>query len=365
MATFYEALKHKNRISMSLLKRPDVYGVGVGYANPNKPASGAGINVYTRKNIAATSVQNLKMLMAAVGTNVPVRFIGSSKFRANAAASKPKLVRPTLFNRRVRPVPGGTSIGKVDPFSTGTGGLVVIKNNQLYILSNNHVIVKNNSTAFAETVQPGPADAGRSGTDRIGRLFQFVPLRPAGVNFQDSAISIPTSNSLLNPRYLVSSSGALITLSGHLTSYPVGLQLMKSGRTTGFVRGTVEANNADVNVNYGGTLGTIMFRNQSIIRGNVGAVSLPGDSGSVWLRSDRFAAALNFAGSENGRVSISNPLGVIMSTYGVRVAVPAAGGRFRAGAIRGAAQKGNFAYVQPLTRAERKRTRAIFAKPSQ
>ena len=63
---------------------------------------------------------------------------------------------------------------------------------------------------------------------------------------------------------------------------------------------------------------------------NSGPVSLPGDSGSVWLRSsDRYAVALNFAGPADGSRSISNPIGVVMSSYGVRTAIPAAGGTFR------------------------------------
>ncbi|MFD0692827.1 hypothetical protein ACFQZT_01870 [Paenibacillus sp. GCM10027628] len=361
MATFYEALRHKNRMAPILLKRAEVMAVGVGYADPAKPAEGAGIIIYTHKQIVPSSLNSLKLTLAKAGTSIPVRFISSGMFKTNATAPKPRTIRPKqIYKNRIRPVPGGVSVGKPDPAATGTGGLVVIKNNQLYILSNNHVLIKNNSTAFSETLQPGPADGGVSGRDRIGRAFQFVRLRPGQVNFQDSAIALPTSNSILNPRYLFSAF-RLITVPGHLLSYPVGMQVFKTGRTTGFVRGTVESNNVDVNVSYGGSIGTLLFRNQSIIVGNNGAaVSLPGDSGSVWLRSsDRFAAALNFAAPSDGLRSISNPLGIVMSTYGIRTAIPAAGRTFKAGAIKGAAPRGNSAYVQPLTEQQRKRTRAV------
>ncbi|MFB9328762.1 hypothetical protein ACFFSY_22735 [Paenibacillus aurantiacus] len=362
MATFYEAVKHKNRMSPVLLKRAEVMAVGVGYADPSKPALGAGIIVYTHKKITSSSLNHLSQTIAKSGTSVPVRFIASGNFKKNASPAKPKAISPTqLYRSRIRPVPGGVSIGKLT--ATGTAGIVVIKNNQLFILSNNHVLIRDNSTAFSETLQPGPADGGISGRDTIGRAFQFVRLRPNQANFQDSAIAIPTSNGVLNPRYLFSAF-QLINVPGHLLSYPVGLPVLKTGRTTGFVRGTVEANNVDVRVNYG-ALGTLLFRNQSVIVGNNGAaVSLPGDSGSVWLRSsDNFAAALNFAGTtEGGLRSIANPLGVVMSTYGLRIAIPAAGGTFRAGAIKGAAPRGNYAYVRPLTQAQRKRSRAIFVK---
>jgi hypothetical protein len=365
MATFHEALKHKNRISPVLLKRAEVMAVGVGYADPSKPKLGAGVIVYTHNKITPSNLYSLKGVVSKAGTVVPVRFVPSGTFKTSASVSTPKAIKPTFFRSRIRPIPGGESIGKSDPFATGTAGVIVIRNNQLYILSNNHVLIKNNSTDFSATVQPGPADGGISGRDTIGRAFQFVRLRQGEVNFQDSAIAIPNSNSLLNPRYLVSSSGKFITVPGHLLSYPVGLQVFKSGRTTGFVRGTVESNNVDIRVSYGGTLGTLLFRNQSIIRGNTGPVSLPGDSGSVWLRaSDRFAAALNFAGTVDGIRSISNPIGTVMSTYGLRIAIPALGGAFKAGAIRGIAPRRNAAYVQPLSDEQRKRTRAVLVKSS-
>ncbi|UKS30354.1 S1 family peptidase [Paenibacillus sp. HWE-109] len=363
MATFHEALKHKNRISPVLLKRAEVTAVGVGYADPNKPALGAGVIVYTHQKIVPSSMNSLKGTLAKAGSAVPIRFVHAGKFNSHAQSAKPKGAKAKLFTSRVRPVPGGVSIGRVNPAATGTAGLIVIKNNQLYVLSNNHVLIRDNSTSFTSTLQPGPADGGVASRDTIGRAFQFVRLIPGGVNFQDSAIAIPNANSLLNPRYQISSSGQLITVPGHLLSYPVGLQVMKSGRTTGFVRGTVEANNVDIRVSYGGTLGDLLFRNQSVIRGNNGPVSLPGDSGSVWLRaSDRFAAALNFAGTPDGVRSISNPIGLVMSTYGLRVAIPAAGQSYKGGLIRGAAPIGNHAYVQPLTQQQRKRIRAILVK---
>ncbi|MDU0201688.1 MULTISPECIES: hypothetical protein [Paenibacillus] len=362
MATFHEALKHKNRISPVLLKRAEVVAVGVGYMDPSKPALGSGVIVYTQKKIVPSSMNSLKGTLAKAGSSVPIRFVSAGEFKRHVAAPKPKAAKIGGYQGKHRPVPGGVSLGKVDPDSTGTGGLIVTKNNQLYILSNNHVLVKNNTSASVTTVQPGPADGGQAPADTLGRLFEFTKLIPNGVNFQDSALAKPTSNSLLNPRYLIRASGRLITVPGHVNTYPVGLQLMKSGRTSGFVRGTIEANHADVRVTYGGTLGVLTFRNQLVIRGTRGPVSLPGDSGSVWLRSsDNFAAGLNFAGSDNGMLSISNPIDVVMSRYGVRTAVPAAKGTFKAGVIRGHAARGSRTLVKPLSVGQRKRIRAVRA----
>jgi len=364
MANFHEALKHKNRLSPVLLKRAEVMAVGVGYADPNKPAAGACVIVYTKKNIAAARMTSLKLTVtratgAGTGAGVPMRFVSAGTFHGHGAPKAKTGVKPTVYGNRIRPVPGGVSIGKPDPAATGTAGLIVIKNNQLYILSNNHVLIKNNSTAYAETLQPGPADGGRSGVDRVGRAYEFVRLRTDTANVVDAAIALPLSNGTLNPRYLINRNGARITVPGHLLSYRVGERFMKFGRTTEFVTGVVEANNVDVRVDYGGALGTLLFRNQSVIRGTV-PVSLPGDSGSVWLRSsDRYAAALNFAGTVDGLRSISNPIAAVMSIFGLRVAIPAPAGKSAAGAVKGAAPQGNHAYVQPLTARQRARLRLL------
>ncbi|WNR46376.1 chymotrypsin family serine protease [Paenibacillus roseipurpureus] len=365
MATFHEALKHKNRISPVLLKRAGVMAVGVGYVDPLKPSLGASVIVYTHHKIVPSGLNSLKSTAAKLGSSVPVRFLPSGTFKSHATtAIKPKAIKITSFRGRFRPVPGGVSIGKTGPSATGTAGVIVTKNNQLFVLSNNHVLIRNNATAYSRTVQPGPADGGLPVSSRIGRAYQFVPLRKGHVNYQDSSISKPLLNRLLTPRYM-RSSGLLITVPGHLISYPVGMHVVKSGRTSGYVRGTVEANNADVRVSYGGSLGTLLFRNQSVIVGNSGPVSLPGDSGSVWLRAnDRFAAALNFAGTADGRRSISNPIARVMDSYGIRIAVPAAGGSFRKGSVKGTAHIGDQSYVQPLTASQRKSNRAIRVRTS-
>ncbi|MNI07127.1 hypothetical protein D3C73_601310 [compost metagenome] len=364
MATFLEALRQKNTLSPVLLRRSDIRGVGIGYADPSKPSHGAAVIVYTRKKIISTDIT--KLIRTTLGREFPIRMISTGAFRPHGTTTKVKRkltrkLRPTLFRSRIRPVPGGTSIGRVNPFSTGTAGLITIKNNQLYILSNNHVLIRGNSPAFSPTVQPGPADGGQLASDRVGQAFEFIPFNLTGVNFMDAAIASPlnNSNSLFNPRYLMDAAGTLITVPGHLNSYRVGETFIKSGRTTGSITGTVESIGVDSRVGPYAELGgaVLLFRNQTIIVGPV----IGGDSGSVWLRqSDRFAAALLFAGSENR--SVNTPIGSVMSTFGLRVAIPASKGGFRSGAVKGWAPHGNFAYVRPLMASQRKRIKAILVR---
>jgi len=342
VTTFYDAYQLKEYIAPLALKDPKIFGVGIGYADPKNPGKGACICYYTGKS-AASAFSLPKVLTAYIKgktLSAPVRVIGTGSFKANARPV------PTRFRRRIRPVPAGYSVGL--PNLSGTVGLIVInfpQRNQLYICSNNHVLNKDNTSGFSVTIQPGGADGGTPARDRIGRLDRFVKLRKQN-NFLDAATSIPLSNSLLSPTY-----ATVGVLPGHLTSYRVGNLFYKVGRTTGGVFGRVEAINVDLKVDYSEVypqLGVIQFRNQSVIVGSR-PVSLAGDSGSVWLRSrDKFAAAINYAGTVDGLRSISYPVNWFMQVFGTRVAAP---GGAAAKTLYNRDRR-NYAWVRPLSTKE-------------
>ncbi|MGE5703395.1 MAG: hypothetical protein ACM32O_12765, partial [Clostridia bacterium] len=310
MATFYHAYLAKEKLSRSMIHKNGIAGVGVGYVNPKNPKLGAGVVVYTTSNkvsITNAAPQSVQLSVKGSTVSVPVRTIPSGKFHSFAD------VDPRRFRERIRPVPAGYSVGH--PEASGTAGLIVVNypaRTRLYICSNNHVLNKNNSTGYTETIQPGGADGGRTVRDRIGRLDRFVRLRRNGDNFLDAATSKPLRNSLLSPTY-----ATVGVLPGHVRSYSVGDRFKKVGRTTGFVRGVVESINTDLFINYGkyGGLGSIRFRNQTVITSSM-PISLPGDSGSVWLRAkDNFAAAVNFAGTSDGKRSIAYPVQWFMQVF--------------------------------------------------
>lgn len=104
---------------------------------------------------------------------------------------------------------------------------------------------------------------------------------------------------------------------------------------------------------------TITFKNQSVIRGKR-PVSLEDDSGSIWLTSKgNLAAAVNFAGSENGMLSISYPIEWFMQVFGTRVAKPLSGRLLRA--KRGKNSK--FMCIRPLPAKLANTLRPITASP--
>lgn len=342
MLTFAAAYAMKERMKHTVLKNPKIYGIGVGYKDPRHPRKGAAVILYSdarpaalREKYTALSIKQHKHR-----TDVPIRIVRTGQFCCHAD-----------YRSKIRPVKAGYSIGT--SVGSGTLGLIVAKfpkGCQRYMFSNNHVLTNPaNEKKRAETLQPGGSDNGRSRKDRVGWIKRFVQLQPKAVNFLDAALSAPVKNSILNPRY-----ATVGALPGHVTSYRVGERFKKVGRTTGFTYGIVDSVHTDIKVSYG-NLGVLAFHDQSVIRGNK-PVSLPGDSGSVWLRrKDNFAAAVNFAGSGDGKISVAFPVDWAMTVFGTRVARPCGTGCIRT--VKAA--KGNRAYSRQLTAKERKSIKVI------
>ncbi|RXT05181.1 hypothetical protein [Ammoniphilus sp. CFH 90114] len=357
MASFYQATVMKELISRKLLlHRKELVGVGVGFADPKNPRKGAAVLIYMHKAKAAATKairRTIENLMKTKQWKVPIRSIQTGPAVANANTSQ----NP---RGRYRPIPGGVSIGTTG--LTGTAGLTVVNSpnpRQLYILSNNHVLNRTNSTAFSPTYQPGPADAPIQ-NNQIGRLDRFIRIRPEGQgeNLVDAATAIPFSNSLLSPRYL-----GVGVVPGHQLSYRVGDRFKKMGRTTGFVTGVVESINTDVRVSYGNYGFSALFRRQTIIRSDRGtAISQPGDSGSVWLNaSTNYATAVNYASltGNGGTRAVCYPIHWFMQAFNTRVAIPASSAR---GLVKKVNYKRNFAYVRPLSKEDLRRIKVVKVK---
>jgi hypothetical protein len=86
---------------------------------------------------------------------------------------------------RMRPCPGGYSIGHPDVTAGTLGCLVKDKlNNKPVILSNNHVLANSNQAQVGDPIiQPGTADGGTVESDTIATLTRFYPINfEAGVN---------------------------------------------------------------------------------------------------------------------------------------------------------------------------------------
>jgi hypothetical protein len=217
------------------------------------------------------------------------------------------------------------------------------------ILSNNHVLANRNQAQQGDPIlQPGAADGGTPGHDTIALLERFehihynqeppvcniaqayaragntvarwlgsshqlqaYQLRPYASNQMDAALARPINETDLLEEIL-----EIGPVSG-ISEAALGMQVIKSGRTTGFTSGTVTIMDATVTVNYGDER-TATFDHQIVSS----PMSQGGDSGSLLIASEgKQAVGLLFAGS--GQATLFNPIQPVFST--LRVELPIRG----------------------------------------
>lgn len=284
----------QERHTLDLMKIDGVVGTGTGLS----ATGGLAVKVFTARPDVAGIPKEID------GVPVDVQVTGA--FYAFALTG------------RYRPVPIGVSVGNNNECAAGTIGCVVEKGGQHYILSNNHVLARENAASIGEViVQPGrydskPKCADLSSTNTVANLSDFVPINfSGGNNIIDAAIA------------LYSTANSCATLSGYYgfpssttVTATVGLPIKKVGRTSGLTTGTVSAINATVDVNYG-SAGVAHFVGQ-IVTSN--RFSKSGDSGSLVVTNDgnNNPTGLLFAGTNDG-TTILNPINNVLSAFGVTV----------------------------------------------
>lgn len=224
-------------------------------------------------------------------------------------------IKATGFNTRAkyRPVvPSGVSVGNGRENSSGTIGAVVMKNGIRYMLSNNHVLARQNRAKIGEQiVQPGRADTRGIPTEAVAILSQFKPVSFTQNNNFDAAIARYTgyhSFSMVDQAF---------SPSQVIANARAGQSVMKMGRTTGLTYGTVQSTNVSIKVDFDGE--TAIFTNQIYIKGDVGDFLQAGDSGSLLVTQDgAHPVGLLFAGGEGS--AFANPIKPILDYFGVTIA---------------------------------------------
>lgn len=242
-----------------------------------------------------------------------------------------------LHTEKHRPTICGTSVGHID-ITCGTLGAIVKKEGIRYILSNNHVLAMSNDAKIGDAIlQPGSHDNGVYPNDHIANLSDFEP-----INFIDLPSNCPISNGftkIINGiLFIIRSKTRLQSVQQTETNLvdaaiakplkdedvsneimeigkvvgirnPVlGIEIQKSGRTTGLTTGEITQIDVTVNVRYGG--GKIAtFTDQFM----AGKMCEGGDSGSAVLDMDNNIVGLLFGGSSNTMVAskISNVFDIL------------------------------------------------------
>lgn len=313
MGQLQEARDALAQVKGELLSKPYVIAVGVG-----------------RKRTGGKRTEELALVCSVV-SKVPEERLAAAERVPPRAADMPTDVVASgpifaLQSRtdRVRPAPGGVSIGHA-AITAGTLGCLVRKDGEIHILSNNHVLANSNDAERGDPIiQPGGADGGSEPADRIARLGDFVPIQfdeeesdcPAGnaaagtLNALASALGsdtrlravrpFPAENLVdaalaepLNPDDVVPEILEVGTVAG-LAEAALEMDVQKSGRTTGHTTGVIQQVDVTVQVSYGAGR-TATFVDQLM----AGPMSQGGDSGSAVLDMDNGLVGLLFAGSTN------------------------------------------------------------------
>jgi hypothetical protein len=212
----------------------------------------------------------------------------------------------------------GVSGGNINDISrafccSGTLGSLVTAGRVQYILSNNHILARQDQATAGEDIsQPGLID---NGCQPATIVADFTRAPQLGNNV-DAAIAAVRSGQM-------NSTGNIqgIGIPSSVIKAPtLGLAVTKSGRTTGTTTGTIGSINTSVNVQYQIRCGqgkkyVISYTNQVLI--NSSSFSAGGDSGSLIVSNDSChqPVALLFAGSSS--TTIGNPIGEVASKLAV------------------------------------------------
>jgi hypothetical protein len=315
-----------------LLARPNVVGVGVGLRRRGGRLEDEVCVVALVRRKRPPSALSVEALVPPLleGVATDVQEVGILRAQAERRA-------------RLRPAPGGVSVGHYLITAGTLGGVVRDRATRArLILSNNHVLANSNDASPEDPIlQPGPADGGREENDTLALLERFVPisysrqpgtcglatwvaeagnrvagwlgskhrletvrLDPQATNRVDAAVARPlidgdVGDEILEIGVLTGTSPAVL-----------GMSVRKSGRTTGLTSGRVTVVEATVDVDYGGK--TARFEGQILS----GPMSQPGDSGSLLVEAaSPRAVGLLYAGSD--QATIYNPITDVLEALGV------------------------------------------------
>jgi len=226
---------------------------------------------------------------------------------------------PALNVQRCRPLRAGFSIGH-HQVTAGTLGTFVRRqaDNQLLLLSNNHILMDHNSRSNNDAIlQPGLADGGLMPDSKVGVLDQFVRLKRIG-NVVDAAVA--TIEDGATPDDLAIPGIGLVSSASSMSPRDLAQEktrVRKVGRTTGLTTGSVNAIVRNLSLQYDD--GDRYFASAIEITWDKERFSGKGDSGSLVVHgTENVAIGLLFGGDDDDQYSYMNPVAEVLDLLHTR-----------------------------------------------
>jgi hypothetical protein len=335
-----QAIVTKQQNLRHLMTRRNVIGVGVGYKETGEGLTddlAVMINVIQKLPKAQLAESDMvPKALDGVKTDVieTGRFLAGQVTTAAPAQNARERCRPTIFP--------GVSLSHAD-VTAGTFGCLVRRGNELFILSNNHVLANVNSAKVGDVIiQPGRYDGGKP-EDQVATLADFVPLdfggsgstcpiattiekllnlvaqalgsshrlmaytTTPGENLVDAALARPLDPAHFSPDILK------IGRPKGVAQAALGMAVQKIGRTTDYTQGRITQIDVTTSVDYNGRVAT--FTDQLMASG----MSEGGDSGSIVLDENKNIVGLLFAGSF--RATLINPIQTVLKLLNIEVVI--------------------------------------------
>jgi len=309
-STVSDAIAALDTVRRSWLRRPGVTAVDVGFKiSGDELTDTVALRVHVERKRPAASLASEDVFNDPdsgpdeVG-GFEVDVVEAAYSPSGIVLDHEDLVAIEAVDRKsaIDPLIGGISCGN-PRITAGTIGAIVFDRTTCkpMILSNWHVLAGSSAAAAGEDIlQPGKYDGG---TDVVASLtrMQLDSAMDAAVATLDGTRS--HSRDVLG----------LGTIGG-IEDATLGMQVVKSGRTTGITEGIVDGVSMSVSINYGDP-GVVAFADQIRIVPRPPwpavdyEVSKGGDSGSVWIdEATNKAIGLHFAGETTPAPSAENAI---------------------------------------------------------
>lgn len=332
----------------------NVVGAGIGLKRRRGETLSPGVTVLVKRKLPIAALASAEIIPPQYdGLRTDVLEVGEIWApRPFAAREAMDVILPLTDDprRRHRPIRCGASVAHKKVTAGTIGAIVKIAgSDEPHIFSNNHVLANSNDAFRGDLIyQPGPADGGGP-DDAVATLWDFAKINFGGepptckiargvvrtgnlaaravgsshrlgsvkinadaVNTVDAAVA----RLMVEETYAFNYLGMNKVWPSEINPAPaLGLELMKSGRTTGVTHDRLMVKDAAIDVNYGqNRIGR--FEGQYI----AGPMSAGGDSGSLVFDSNGLVVGLLFAGSD--QVTIINPAYLIMRLFGGMSFIP-------------------------------------------